>query len=163
MISFLYHKSYNLPFTTNDKYIVVSDNNLSERDPKKASLSLLRIKRSTFTFFHVDSDASAAATAILGQFHQCVYTQLLRAQIQKAQKLLDLTVFYALLGSACVKAARKHIGEIDPLSTEPEHQKEGKLTDIVLMVKKISIKLSPIFFLLCQSYQQLIRDYKEVK
>jgi len=46
------------------------------------------------------------------------------------------------------------------LSTKPEKQKEGKLTDIGLMVK-ISIKLSPIFFR--QTYQERIRDYKEVK
>jgi len=26
----------------------------------------------------------------------------------------DVTVFCALLGSACVKAARQHVGEIDP-------------------------------------------------
>jgi len=32
---------------------------------------------------------------------------------QKCKKLLDLTVFFALLGSACIKAACKHIGEID--------------------------------------------------
>ena len=43
----------------------------------------------------------------VGQFHQFVYVQLLRPQILKAQKLLDLTVFFALLGSGHVKAASK--------------------------------------------------------
>ena len=37
-----------------------------------------------------------------GQFHQHVYAQLLFPQIPKAHK-----AFFALLGSACVKAARK--------------------------------------------------------
>ena len=44
---------------------------------------------------------------LMGQFHQHVYTQLLCTQILKAQKMLDLTVFFALLGSACEKAALK--------------------------------------------------------
>jgi len=36
-------------------------------------------------------------------------------QIPKAQKDTDeLTFFFALLGSAPVKAACKHVGEIDP-------------------------------------------------
>ena len=42
-----------------------------------------------------------------GQFHQYVYAQLLRKQVSKGKKLLDLTVFFVLLGSAHVKAARK--------------------------------------------------------
>ena len=33
---------------------------------------------------------------------------------QKCKKLLNLTVFFALLGSAHIKAAHKHVGEIDP-------------------------------------------------
>ena len=32
---------------------------------------------------------------------------------QKCKKVLDLTVFFALLGSACVKTAHKHADEID--------------------------------------------------
>ena len=35
---------------------------------------------------------------------------------QKCKKLLNLTVFFALLGSAHVKATCKHVDEIDPLS-----------------------------------------------
>ena len=35
---------------------------------------------------------------------------------QKCKKLLELPVFFALLGSASVKAACKHVGEIDPWS-----------------------------------------------
>jgi len=44
-----------------------------------------------------------------------LYQQLLRAQIPKAQKDPDdLTInFYALLGSACVKASSKNVGEIE--------------------------------------------------
>jgi len=41
-----------------------------------------------------------------------VYAQLLRMQIPKVQK--DLTVSFGLLVSAGVKAAHKHVGEIDP-------------------------------------------------
>jgi len=41
--------------------------------------------------------------------------QLLCVQIQKAQKDTDnVNVSLHFLGSACVKAARKHVGEIDP-------------------------------------------------
>jgi len=41
--------------------------------------------------------------------------QLLCAKIPKAQKKTDsLTVFFALLGSGCVKAVSEHVGEIDP-------------------------------------------------
>jgi len=50
---------------------------------------------------------------IKGQFHQRVYAQLLRPQIPQQ---LELTVFFALLGSASVKAERKHVDEIDPYS-----------------------------------------------
>jgi hypothetical protein len=44
------------------------------------------------------------------------YEQLLCAQIPKVQINTDdgLTVFFSLLGSACVTASRKHVGEIDP-------------------------------------------------
>jgi len=43
------------------------------------------------------------------------YEQDLCMQIPKAQKDTDnLTVFFVLLGSAHVKAARKHVGEINP-------------------------------------------------
>jgi len=42
------------------------------------------------------------------------YKQLLSAQILKAQKdNHDFTVFFALMGSLHVKAAHKHVGEID--------------------------------------------------
>jgi hypothetical protein len=43
----------------------------------------------------------------MGQFHQHVYAKLLRAQIPKVQKNYGLAVFFALLGSARVKAACK--------------------------------------------------------
>ena len=47
-----------------------------------------------------------------GQFHQRVYEQLLRMQILKGQKAL--TVFFALLGSALVKAACKMLVKLTP-------------------------------------------------
>ena len=48
------------------------------------------------------------------QFHQCVYGQLLLMQIPKAVKAALVDCLFVLLGSACVKAACKHIDEIDP-------------------------------------------------
>ena len=48
------------------------------------------------------------------QFHQRVYAQLLRTQVPKAQKDSQLKQLFALSGSACVKAARKHVNKIDP-------------------------------------------------
>ncbi len=43
------------------------------------------------------------------------YEQLLRAQIPKAQKKIDnLTVFFALLGSALVKAALRTLMKLTP-------------------------------------------------
>jgi hypothetical protein len=42
------------------------------------------------------------------------YQQLLQGKDPKVQNDTDdLAVFFALLGSACVKAARKHVGEIN--------------------------------------------------
>ena len=46
-------------------------------------------------------------TNILGAAFTC-------ADPKSAKKLLNLTVFFALLGSAHVKAAHKHVDEIDP-------------------------------------------------
>ena len=51
----------------------------------------------------------------LQQFHQRVYEQLLRLQIPKVQKDSKLKQLFVLLGSANVKAACKHVEEIDPL------------------------------------------------
>ena len=51
---------------------------------------------------------------VWSQFHQCVYSQLWRLQILKAQKAAWVDCLYALLGSAGVKAEHKHVDEIDP-------------------------------------------------
>jgi len=43
------------------------------------------------------------------------YQQLLQVKIPKLQNDTDdLALFFALLGSACVKAARKYVVEINP-------------------------------------------------
>ena len=42
-----------------------------------------------------------------GQFHQQIFEQLLRVKILKAQKVAWIDCFFVLLGSECVKAARK--------------------------------------------------------
>ena len=41
------------------------------------------------------------------------YEQLLRAQIPKVQKDSKFNQLFVLLGSACIKAARKYVDEID--------------------------------------------------
>ena len=50
-----------------------------------------------------------------GQFHQLVYGQLFRRKDTKSAKSC-LTVFFALLGSAHLKAALINVDEIDPLT-----------------------------------------------
>ena len=46
------------------------------------------------------------------------YVQLLRGQIPKAKKdRVKSSSFFALLGSVCIKAACKHVDEIDPRKT----------------------------------------------
>ncbi len=51
---------------------------------------------------------------ILVSISSTFYKQFLRAKIAKVQKTDNFTVYFALLGSACVKAARKHIGKLTP-------------------------------------------------
>ncbi len=54
-------------------------------------------------------------TSTRSQFHQCFTSSFIVAKSQKRKKtMMDLTVFLALLGSLHVKAAHKHVGEIDP-------------------------------------------------
>ena len=57
-----------------------------------------------------------------GSISSTFYTQLLRAQIPKAQKDTQLKQLFVLSGSAPVKAECKHIDEIDP-STQSLAQK----------------------------------------
>ena len=59
----------------------------------------------------------------------------------KHKKLLDLTVFFALLGSVRIKAARKHIDEIDRLSQILE---EGPIMSDKQTNKKANKKLFPL-------------------
>jgi len=52
----------------------------------------------------------------MGQFHQHVYTKLLFEQILKEQKEFQvISVFFVLLGSAHVKAARKTLVKFTPI------------------------------------------------
>ena len=51
---------------------------------------------------------------LLGSISPTFYVQLLRPEIPKAQKDSQLKQLFALLGPMGVKAARKHIDEIDP-------------------------------------------------
>ena len=50
---------------------------------------------------------------LMSQFHQHANVQLLLAQIPKAQKDSQLMQLFALLGCAGVKAASKHVDEMD--------------------------------------------------
>ena len=56
----------------------------------------------------------------------------------KRKKLLELTVFFALLGSAFVKAAQKHVDEIDT--------RMGKLSKMEGTHFKASFLIKSIFF-----------------
>ena len=56
--------------------------------------------------------------SLWGQFHQHVYVQLLRLQILKAQKRKSTQAAFCAFGICGVKAAHKHIDEIDPLCQE---------------------------------------------
>ena len=51
---------------------------------------------------------------VLGSISPTFYEQLLRTQIPKMKKDSQIKQLFALLGPAWVKAARKHIDEIDP-------------------------------------------------
>ncbi len=55
-----------------------------------------------------------------GQFHLYFRTAFLQADPKSPQKTDSLTVFFALLGSAHVKAWHKHVGEIDPRLPEKQ-------------------------------------------
>ena len=60
------------------------------------------------TFFHLNRERFVYSLCIFwGQFLQCLYAQLLTSRSWKCKKLLELTAFFALLGSARIKAARK--------------------------------------------------------
>ena len=47
------------------------------------------------------------------QFHQCFTCSFYARRSQKHQKDSQVKQLFALSGSSCIKAARKHIGEID--------------------------------------------------
>ena len=53
-----------------------------------------------------------------GQFHQHSTSSFYACRSQKRKKDRQLKLLFALLGSARVKAARKHVGEIDPRREE---------------------------------------------
>ena len=53
---------------------------------------------------------------ICGQFHQHFMRSFYACRSKKHQKDSQVKQLFAILGSACIKAARKHIDEIDPWS-----------------------------------------------
>jgi len=62
----------------------------------------------------VDSSNEAEFLADLVSISSTFYSKLLCTQITKALKFSLVQDLFVLLVSACVKAARKHVGEIDP-------------------------------------------------
>jgi len=52
--------------------------------------------------------------SVLVSISSTFYEQLLRAGAQKRKKDSQVISLFTLLGSTCTKAARKHVGEIDP-------------------------------------------------
>ena len=64
--------------------------------------------------FHFVTGPTLRTIAWGGPISPTIYAQLLRTQIPKAQKDSQLKQLFALSGSAGVKAARKHVDEIDP-------------------------------------------------
>ena len=61
-----------------------------------------------------------------GQFYQHVYAQLLCLHTPKAQKNSHLKQLFALSRSEGVKAARKHVDEIDPRSAKFVLRRQSK-------------------------------------
>ncbi len=79
--------------------------------PKKLSLMLKVAKRDTKTIIFLLSQRFN-----LGSISSMFYEQLLHLQIRKAQKTNSLTVFLALLGSACVKAVHRRLMKLTPVA-----------------------------------------------
>ena len=94
--------------------------------------------------------------ARLGSISPTFYMQLLHTQIPKAQKRQSNQVAFALAGSVCIKAARKHVDEIDPWfacnlnSNEHEEEKKPQSRD-------------PIIFLQCSLYLIEIVENKNLQ
>jgi len=62
-------------------------------------------------------------------------------KIPKAQKDIDdLTVFLRFFGSACIKAAYKHVGEIDPSESEDGGILEAALPALVGGVFAVALR-----------------------
>jgi len=61
---------------------------------------------------------SRRTTASRGQFHEHFTSSFYVHRSQKRKKTDGMTMFFALLESACVKAFHKKVGEIDPRARE---------------------------------------------
>jgi len=70
------------------------------------SITIQLSRQYLFTLFGSEN-VKVARRTLMGLISPTFYKQLLPLQISKAQKADDLTVFFALLWSASVKAARK--------------------------------------------------------
>ena len=69
------------------------------------------------------ADTSKASYLAWGQFHECFTSSFYTHRSQKRQKDSQVKQLFALSGSACVKAARKHVDEIDPWPRRLRDQK----------------------------------------
>ena len=64
------------------------------------------------------------------------FTDILRAAFTRSQKLLDLTVFFALSVPAYVKGARKHVDEIEPRPPSVYRKFMGTKNDKIYSMSK---------------------------
>ena len=78
--------------------------------------------------------ATSTSWVIWGQFHQHFTSSFYVRRSQKHQKNSQVQQLFALLGSACIKAGRKHIEEIDPWA----HWSNIILKNILSFYKKVS-------------------------
>ena len=72
------------------------------------------------------SEDCISLSEIWGQFHQQFTSSFYACRSQKCKKDSQLKKLFALLGSACIKAALKHLDEIDPWMMPRERERERR-------------------------------------
>ena len=102
----------------------------------KVKIKLIFFSVSTNQSIFEDQPVSLEAVLMLLQasISPTFYAHLLHAKIPKVQKDSQVRQLFAVLGSVYVKAAHKHVGEIDPWwvnigSVSPTLWKKCKCTD----------------------------------
>ena len=80
---------------------------------------LMIMKRLTNTWLSLDNYVLYISASSRGQFHQHFKCSFYAQRSQKCKHDSQFKQLFALLGSAGIKAASKHIDEIDPRSPTP--------------------------------------------